>query len=90
MSVMGILRAVLTDDTTSWRFRKMAQIWTLANLSPEQERLLKEAEGTLGDNILLAYAPNKVEPAPLNESQQECLEGLEKNTGLVVLAVRPK
>ena len=29
-------------------------IWAVANLNPEQERLLKEAEATLGGGVLVA------------------------------------
>lgn len=64
-------------------------IWALAKLTPEQMRLLEEAERTLGGNVLLAYTQVDVEPTPLSESQLECLQGLEKKTGLTVLAVTP-
>ncbi len=65
-------------------------IYTLAELTPEQERLLKEAEKTLGDCILLAYSDRQVGLADLSESQMECLRGLEEKTGLTILAVRPR
>ncbi len=64
-------------------------IWTLASLTPEQERLLKEAEATLGGGILLAYRSGTVEVSQLTESQLECLQGLEQKLGLTILAVQP-
>ena len=76
----------------------MATKYALADLTPEQERLLREAEETLGGGILLAYgesssgtghAPAGIAYSELTASQVECLEGLEKQLGLVVLAVRP-
>ncbi len=76
----------------------MAANYALANLTPEQERLLKDAESTLGGGILLAYsrsdggavrAPSGVAYSDLTVSQVECLEGLEQKLDLVILAVRP-
>ncbi len=75
----------------------MATNYALASLTSEQERLLQEAESTLGGGILLAYSesgggeggPSGVAYSDLTASQVECLEGLEKQLGLVVLAVRP-
>ncbi len=75
----------------------MATNYALANLTADQERLLKEAEATLGGGILLAYsqgdgagrAPAGIAYSDLTASQVECLEGLEGQLGLVVLAVRP-
>ncbi len=64
-------------------------VWTLAQLTPEQERVLKEAEATLGGGVLLAFSKTQVTPSSLTPSQIECLEGLEKKLGLVVLAVQP-
>ncbi len=66
-----------------------AKIWTLSRLSDEEERLLKEAEATLGGKVLLAYEPDQVAPARLNESQLECLQGLEQKLGMSVVAVEP-
>ncbi len=63
-------------------------VWTLAKLTPEQERLLKEAEATLGGGVLLAFSRQQVAPSHLTPSQLECLEGLEKQLGLVILAVK--
>jgi hypothetical protein len=65
-------------------------IWTLTHLTPEQEQLLKEAESTLGANLLLAFSDGQVELSQLNESQLECLKGLEDKLGMTVLAVKPK
>ncbi len=65
----------------------MPEIWTLAPLTPEQERLIKEAEATLGAGVLLAYRRGQVEPSHLTPSQLECLEGLEQKLGLTILAV---
>ncbi len=64
-------------------------IWTLTHLTPEQEQLLKEAESTLGANLLLAFSDGQVELSQLNESQLECLKGLEDKLGMTVLAVKP-
>ncbi|MCL4371533.1 MAG: hypothetical protein M1380_11625 [Chloroflexi bacterium] len=66
-----------------------AKIWTLSRLSDEDERLLKEAEATLGGKVLLAYEPDQVAAARLNESQLECLQGLEQKLGMAVVAVEP-
>jgi hypothetical protein len=63
------------------------KIWTLTHLTPEQEQLLKEAEATLGANILLAFNDAQVTPTQLTESQMECLKGLEEKLGVTVLAV---
>jgi hypothetical protein len=72
--------------------------YALARLTPEQEALLREAETTLGGGLLLAYqqydfpmwayVPTDLGYSQLTESQIECLEGLERKLGLVVLAVR--
>ncbi len=67
-----------------------AKIWTLSHLSSDQERLLKEAEATLGGKVLLAYEPSQVEAAALDESQLECLQGLEQKLGMAVVAVEPR
>lgn len=73
--------------------------WKWAKLTSEQMRLLAEAEQTLGADYLLVYQPNKAaDPirlgslnselpiAPLNDSQLECLRGLETRLGAVVVA----
>ena len=64
-------------------------IWTVAKLSPEQERLLKEAEGTLNSGVLLAFEQRGATPTELTTSQLECLTGLEQKLGLIIVAVRP-
>ncbi len=64
----------------------MDNSWTLANLTDEQLRQLKEAEQTLGPFNLLAYQPVQVKPAQLSASQIECLQGLEKNLGVTIVA----
>lgn len=66
-----------------------AKIWTLSHLTPDEEKLLKEAEATMGGKVLLAYEPDQVEAAPLDESQLECLQGLEQKLGMAVVAVEP-
>ncbi|HEX9015123.1 MAG TPA: hypothetical protein VF960_03855 [Chloroflexota bacterium] len=65
-------------------------IFTLTHLNEEQERLLKEAESTLGANILLAFSDSTVRPSQLDESQLECLQGLEEKIGVTVIAVEPE
>ncbi len=73
--------------------------WNWANLTQDQLDRIAEAEKTLGGNvsILLAYqpgergyrpdmAPTEQPVAPLTESQVECLQGLEKQLGAVVVA----
>ena len=63
-------------------------IWTYAKMTPEQVQALKEAETTLGAGLLLAFQRNKVDVSGLTESQIECLEGLERQLGVVILAVK--
>jgi hypothetical protein len=73
--------------------------WNWARLNREQIRLLMEAEQTLGADILLAYRERDpaagqeerfdgsgVRPAALDESQLECLQGLEQQLGAVIVA----
>lgn len=75
------------------------QAWTWAHLNREQIGLLQEAEATLGSDILLAYQveshPHAQAPevaqmglhvAALNDSQLECLQGLETMMQTVVIA----
>jgi hypothetical protein len=64
-------------------------IWSLAKLSPEQERHLKDLEGRIGNGVLLAYARAEFTPARLNRAQLEELRKLEEELGLVILAVKP-
>ena len=65
-------------------------MWTLARLTPEQERLLKEGEATLGSGVVLAYAKGEVTPSELTPSQMECLQGLEQKLGMTLVVVKPK
>lgn len=73
--------------------------WTWARLNRDQLGLLREAEETLGADILMAYrqgeraevkadvlAQTKLQAADLNESQLECLQGLERQLDSVVIA----
>lgn len=73
--------------------------WKWADLSGEQLEMLHEGEETLGAEVLLAYQEDMssgfmgqdlsmsgLQAAPLNESQLECLRGLEKNMQAVVVA----
>ncbi len=73
--------------------------WALADLNGERLRMLKEAEQTLGADILLAYERDKqpgveetrlsesgLRVARLTEAQVECLRGLETKTQAVVIA----
>ncbi len=77
------------------------QEWTWAHLNREQISLLRKAEATLGADILLAYHPESqpqaqapkvaqmgLQVAALNESQLECLQGLEDMMQAVVIAYR--
>ncbi len=62
------------------------QVWKLANLSQEQIQKLKEVEPTLGNINILAFSPVTLQPASLNPSQVECLQGLEKILGVTLVA----
>jgi hypothetical protein len=62
------------------------QVWILAKLSQDQLELVHEAERTLGPFQLLVFKPAELPLGKLNESQLECLRGLEKNLGMTVLA----
>lgn len=77
------------------------QDWTWAELSQDKLQMLMEAEQTLGADILLAYQParqgmdpgkvierSRLSVASLNESQIECLQGMEEKLGTVVIAYR--
>jgi hypothetical protein len=78
-----------------------AQTWKWAQLTPDQLTLLSEAERTLGTDYLLVYQPGEsqdanrmetgaesVSVAQLNDSQIECLQGLEKRLEAVVVAYK--
>ncbi|HLB46408.1 MAG TPA: hypothetical protein VJL59_05215 [Anaerolineales bacterium] len=63
------------------------KIWILARLADDQLRLVREAEQTLGSIQVLVFQPGDLTVAGLNESQIECLHGLEKSLGgLTVVA----
>jgi hypothetical protein len=66
-----------------------ARIWTLAHLTPEQERLVKEAETELGGSLLLAYKIGDIVASPLDEHQVAYIQDLEEKLGLTILAVQP-
>ena len=71
--------------------------WTWATLNQTQLNKIAEAERSPGPDFLLAYRPEAgapgghvadlgLKPAPLNDSQTECLQGLEAKIGAVLVA----
>jgi len=74
--------------------------WTFCDLQDEQLDLVKEAERTLSTDVVLAFRPADdgplhdgdrapgVQPATLDESQLECLQGLESRFDAVLVAYR--
>lgn len=76
--------------------------WTWASLSDDQLRLIAEAEKSLGAEYVLAFKPTDhssravesrvrgLEAAPLNESQLDCLSGLETQLGAILVAYTDK
>ncbi len=66
----------------------MDKIWELANLNKEQLDLIRQAEQTLDSVSLVAFDSVNADVAKLNESQIECLQGLEKKLGLTIVAYR--
>jgi hypothetical protein len=62
------------------------KIWMLANLTDDQLKLVREAEQTLGSINVLVFRPADLKVAGLNGSQIECLQGLEKQLGMMVVA----
>ncbi len=77
------------------------QSWKWAKLSDEQLSQLREGEQTLDVEYLLAYEPSQsaaIQPgrfsqdglqvAELDQSQLECLQGLEKNIRSVLVAYK--
>jgi hypothetical protein len=79
----------------------MAEAWTLADLAPEQVALLDDAERTLDTDIVLAFRPTTwgtvdadtlaadgLHPVDLDPIQLECLQGVERRIGSVVVAYR--
>lgn len=79
----------------------MSQAWTLAELAPDQLALVNEAERTLDTDIVMVYRPTRwgtvdedtvaaegLHPVELDAVQLECLLGLERMVGGVVVAYR--
>lgn len=79
----------------------MDQAWTYADLAPEQVALVDEAERTLDTDIVMVYRPTQfgtvdeellaaegLHPVELDPVQLECLQGLERMVGGVVVAYR--
>jgi hypothetical protein len=76
--------------------------WNFADLEPEQVALVVEAERTLGTDLVMAYEPSawgtvdpesigeRLDPAELETSQLEYLQGLERKVGGVLVAYRMK
>jgi hypothetical protein len=74
--------------------------WSFAELEPAQVDLVHEAERTLDTDIVMAYAPSAwgtvdpdtigdgLDPVDLEASQLECLQGLERMVGGVLVAYR--
>jgi hypothetical protein len=71
--------------------------WTWAQLDERQMQALQEAERTLGADYVLAYqtgegstraAAEALHAAPLNDSQLECLQGLEQQLGATLVAYK--
>jgi len=74
------------------------ELWTWADLDDPKLAALTEAERTLGADYVLVYRrgePNRdlpasvaLPPAVLDESQLDCLRGLERVVGGVAVAYR--
>jgi hypothetical protein len=76
--------------------------WNFADLEADQIALVAEAERTLDTDLVMAYAPSSwgtvdpeaigegLAPAELEASQLECLQGLERMVGGVLVAYRRK
>lgn len=71
------------------------EIWTWADLDDRELRLVQEAERTLGADYVLAYRRGdrldspvviSLKPAPLDKSQLECLQGVERLVEAVTVA----
>jgi hypothetical protein len=72
------------------------EAWTWADLDEEQLTLVREAERTLGSEVVVAYRRGDVArvgragvampPAALDASQLECLQGVESRIGCVAVA----
>jgi len=64
------------------------KIWILAKLTQDQLKLVQEAEQTLGPFHVLVFQPADLDVAGLDESQVECLHGLEKSLGMTIVAYK--
>jgi hypothetical protein len=74
--------------------------WSFADLEAEQVALVVEAERTLDTDLVMAYAPSAwgtvdpdavgegLDPAELEPSELEYLQGLERTVGGVLVAYR--
>lgn len=74
--------------------------WSFADLEAEQVALVVEAERTLDTDLVMAYQPSAwgtvdpdavgegLDPAELEASQLEYLQGLERMVGGVLVAYR--
>ena len=70
--------------------------WHWARLDREGVALVQETEGALGADIVLAYGAGGpvadastlagLAPAPLTESQLDCLRGVESKLGIIAVA----
>jgi hypothetical protein len=70
--------------------------WKWASLDSKGLALVKETEETLGADVVLVYAEGGpdtdantrmgLRPAPLDPSQLECLQGVERLIGAVAVA----
>jgi hypothetical protein len=70
--------------------------WRWASLDSTGLELVQEAERTIGADVVLVYAEGGpradgrlwagLKPAPLDGSQLECLQGMERRLGAVAVA----
>lgn len=80
----------------------METSWDFAHLEPPDVDLVREAERTLGADYVMAFRPHpdgtgappvpppRFEPAPLDESRLDCLQGLEEKLDAVLVAYRAR
>lgn len=79
----------------------MASQWSYAELGEDQLELVAEAERTLDTDVVMVYRPSAwgtvdpeavsaegLHPVELEGSQLECLQGLERQVGGVMVAYR--
>jgi hypothetical protein len=79
----------------------MGNGWDFADLDPAQLALVVEAERTLETDVVMVFRPGApswadverladegLTPVELDESQLECLQGLERQVGGVAVAYR--